>query len=134
MKPAKIAYWVSTTLLCLIYASGAVMYLFQRPTIEEGFAAFGYPAYLVSLLIVAKIAAPLAILSRVSVGLSDLAYAGILFHLLLAASAHINVGDGGYFPALLGLVLAAVSFLTQNAARRKPSPNVPRALSFSPEG
>lgn len=134
MKPAKIAYWVSTTLLCLIYASGAVMYLFQRPMIEEGFAAFGYPAYLVSLLIVAKIAAPLAILSRVSVGLSDLAYAGILFHLLLAASAHINVGDGGYFPALLGLVLAAVSFLTQNAARRKPSPNVPRALSFSPEG
>jgi hypothetical protein len=134
VKPAKIAYWVSTTLLCLIYASGAVMYLFQRPMIEEGFAAFGYPAYLVSVLIVAKIAAPLAILSRVSVGLSDLAYAGILFHLLLAASAHINVGDGGYFPALLGLVLAAVSFLTQNAARRKPSPNVPRALSFAPQG
>lgn len=125
MNFARIAYWISTALLCLIYASGAVMYLLQRPLIEEGFAHFGYPAYLVTVLIVAKIAAPLAILSRVSVRLSDLAYAGILFHLLLAASAHLNIGDGGYFPALLGLVLAAISFLTQNAARRKPSPNVP---------
>ena len=72
------------------------------------------------------IAAPLAVLSRISVPLSDLAYAGMFFHLLLAISAHLNAGDGGFFPALVGLVLLLVSFFTQNQARKRPSPNVPQ--------
>lgn len=124
MTKEKIAYWISTGLLCLIYAGGAAAYLTQRPMVEEGFRHFGYPSYLITVLIVAKIAAPLAILSRVSVRLSDLAYAGMFFHLILAISAHLNAGDGGYLPALAGLGLLALSFLTQNTARRRPSPNV----------
>ena len=125
MTKGKVAYWVSTALLCLIYAMGAITYIAQRPMVEEGFAHFGYPAYLVTVLIVAKIAAPLAILSRISVRLSDLAYAGMLFHLLLAVSAHVTAGDGGFVPALVALVLLATSFLTQNAGRKQASPNVP---------
>ncbi len=125
MTKGKIAYWVSTALLCFFYASGAAMYLAQRPMVEEGFRYFGYPAYLITVLTVAKIAAPLAILSRVSVRLSDLAYTGIFYHLLLALSAHLNVGDGGFVPALIGLALLAVSFLSQNAGRKVASPNVP---------
>lgn len=125
MSSGKILYWVATTLLCLIYLGGAAIYLANRPIVEEGFAYLGYPAYLVTVLIVAKIAAPLALLTRVSVRLSDLAYAGMLFHLLLALSAHLNAGDGGFGPALIALALLASSFLSQNAARRAPSPNVP---------
>lgn len=121
----KVVYWVSTGLLCLMYLAGAAMYLTQRPMVEQGFQMFGFPAYLVTVLIVVKIAAPLAILSRVSVGLSDLAYAGVLYHLLLALSAHLNAGDGGFVPALVGLALLAASFLTQNIGRRVASPNVP---------
>lgn len=128
MSPGKITYWVSTTFLCLIYLAGAAIYLANRPMVEEGFAFLGYPAYLVTVLIVAKIAAPLAILTRLSVRLSDLAYAGMLFHLLLALSAHLNAGDGGFVPALVGLALLAVSFLSQNLARRMPSPNLPARL------
>ena len=119
-------YWVSTGLLCLMYLAGAAMYLTQREMIEQGFQMFGFPAYLVTVLIVVKIAAPLAILSRVSVPLSDLAYAGVLYHLLLALSAHLNAGDGGFGPAILGLAMLVASFLTQNLARRVPSPNVPQ--------
>lgn len=126
MTPYRIAYWVSTALLCLIYLGGAAAYIMQRPMVEEGFANFGYPSYLITVLIVAKIAAPLAILSRVSVPLSDLAYAGMFFHLLLAISAHLNAGDGGFFPASVGLVLLLISFFTQNRARKTPSPNVPQ--------
>ncbi|MHA6297624.1 DoxX family protein [Devosia sp. CAU 1758] len=129
MKIAIIAYWANTALLSLIYAGGALAYLTQRDMVEEGFIHFGFPAYLITVLIVAKIAAPLAILTRASVLLSDLAYAGMLFHLLLAVSAHLNAGDGGFIPALVGFVLLVTSFLTQNAARKRPSPNVPGAFS-----
>jgi hypothetical protein len=128
MTKTRIAYWISTALLCLIYLGGAAAYILQRPMVEEGFAHFGYPSYLITVLIVAKIAAPLAILSRVSVSLSDLAYAGMLFHLLLAISAHLNAGDGGFFPALVALILLLISFFTQNGARKVPSPNVPQRL------
>lgn len=129
MKKGMIVYWITTILLCLIYASNALMYIMQRPLVEEGFSHFGYPAYLVTVLIVAKIAAPLAILTRVSVRLSDLAYAGMLFHLLLAISAHLSIGDSGFVPAAAALGLLAASFLTQNQGRKAPSPNVPSALT-----
>lgn len=125
MRRWKYLYWASTLSLCLIYAAGAALYLAQRPMVEEGFAAFGFPSYLITVLIVAKIAAPAAILTRISVLLSDLAYAGMFFHLLLAVSAHLNAGDPGYLPALVALALMLVSFLTQNAARKVPSPNTP---------
>jgi hypothetical protein len=130
MTVRKAIYWISTGLLCLLYGIGAFFYLTQRPMVEEGFAAFGFPAYLITVLIVAKIAAPLAILSRLSVRLSDLAYAGIFYHLLLAISAHLNAGDGGFAPAALGLVLLVTSFLTQNAGRKVASSNVPDALGL----
>jgi hypothetical protein len=132
MTKGKVAYWASTVLLCLIYGAGAVMYIIQRPLVEEGFAFFGYPSYLVVVLIVVKILAPLAILSRASVKLSDLAYAGMLFHLLLAISAHLNAGDGGFVPALIALAFLATSFMTQNLARKRRSSNVPSFRAQAP--
>ncbi len=129
MTWGKTIYWASTGLLCAFYLAAAFSYVTQRPMVEEGFAWFGYPAYLINLLIVAKPAAAIAILSRVSVWLSDLAYAGIFYHLLLAISAHVNAGDGGFVPGVLGLMLLAVSFLTQNAGRKVASPNAPVLLA-----
>ena len=128
MTKTKLLYWAATLTLCLLYLAAAVFYLTHRAAVEEGFRAFGYPAYLVPLLTVAKIAAPLAILSRLSVRLSDLAYAGMFYHLLLAISAHLNAADGGSSPALLALGLLLTSFLTQNAARGTPSPNLPQRV------
>lgn len=75
-----------------------------------------------------KILAVAAILSRVGVALSDLAYAGTFYHLLLSASAHINVRKrSGAVPTAVGLVLLVAAFLTQNAARETPSPYVQAA-------
>ena len=125
MTKGKLIYWGSTSLLCAMYLAAAGLYLTQRQMVEEGFVAFGYPAYLVNVLIFAKIAAPLAILARFSVRLSDLAYTGMFYHLLLALSAHLNAGDGGYMPALLALAMLLASFASQNEARRPHSPNVP---------
>ncbi|WP_372359661.1 DoxX family protein [Xanthomonas axonopodis] len=121
----KYSYWISTALVCLLYAASAIHYLMMGDQVRQAFIGLGYPPYLREVLIIAKILGIVAILSRVSIRLSDLAYAGMFYHLLLAFSAHINARDGAFAPAVLGLIVLAVSFLTQNAARAKKSPYPP---------
>lgn len=122
MKKAKWIYWTSTILLAAMYVAGGTMYLNNIPGIQAVFLKLGYPAYLVPILAVVKLAGAVTIVWRFSRALTDLAYAGMLYHLLLALSAHLNAGDGGFVPAVVGLLLLVASFLTQNIARAKPSP------------
>ena len=121
---AHYVYWISTALLTLLYLSSATLYIVKKDWVRQMLAELNYPApYLLPLMVVVKVLGPLAILSRFSVPLSDLAYAGIFFHLLLSGSAHLGVRKpGGALPAVLGLVLLVVSFTTQNAARDTASP------------
>jgi hypothetical protein len=89
--------------------------------VRSAFADLGYPAYLVPVMIVVKVLGPVAILSRFSLALSDLAYAGAFYHLLLSGLAHLGVRKPkGAIPAVVGLALLAASFATQNAARQPP--------------
>ncbi len=119
----NLAYWISTALLSLLYLASATLYIVKRDWVRKTLVEFGYPAYLVPLLIVVKIAAIAVILTRVGVPLSELAYAGIFYHLLLSALAHIGVRKPrGALPAAAALVCLVVSFTTQNAARDIPSP------------
>ena len=118
----KYAYWISTALLCLLYIASATMYLTMGDQVRQSLAGLGYHAYLREVLVTVKILGVVAILSRVSVPLSDLAYAGMFYHLLLAFSAHIAAGDGAFIPAVLGFLALTISFVTQNAAREKKSP------------
>lgn len=116
-------YWISTTLLALLYLASAITYVVKTEWVRQTILGFGYPAYLVEVLTVVKILAVAVILSRFSVALSDLAYAGILFHLVLSAMAHIGVRKPlGALPALLGLIFLVTSFATQNFARDTSSP------------
>nr|WP_314873142.1 DoxX family protein [uncultured Pseudomonas sp.] len=118
-------YWISTTLLSLLYLASATMYLVKREWVRQALADLGYPATLMPLLIAVKILAVVAILLRINVSLSDLAYAGMLYHLLLSAFAHFNVRKpSGALPAAICLALLITSFVTQNAARDVPSPYV----------
>lgn len=116
-------YWISTTLLSLLYLSSAVTYVVKTEWVRTTIVGFGYPAYLVQVLITVKVLAVAVVLSRYSMALSDLAYAGMLFHLVLSAMAHLGVRKPlGALPALLGLIFLVTSFATQNAARDIPSP------------
>lgn len=122
---ATYIYWISTALLSLLYLTSAYLYVTKGDWVRKALADLGYPAYLASVMIVVKVLGPVAILSRFSVALSDLAYAGIFYHLLLSGLAHLGVRKPkGAVPAALGLVLLAASFLTQNATRETPSPYV----------
>ncbi|MER8370818.1 DoxX family protein [Mesorhizobium sp. M1348] len=122
----KWAYWISTALLSLMYLGSAVFYLTHFAKVGALFGTLGYPTYLVPLLIVIKPLGVLAILSRFNIALSNLAYAGIFYHLLLALSAHLNAGDFSFGPALVGLTALAISYFTQNAARARKAPPIPR--------
>jgi DoxX-like family len=120
---AKYIYWIATGLLCLGYFGGAGFYLTQHAMVADAYAQLGYPAYLIYVLIAAKILGPIAILTRRSIALSDLAYAGMFYHLLLAFSAHINSGVPGWQPSVVMFVALLVSFFTQNAVRQGVSPH-----------
>jgi len=125
----KYIYWLSTALLSLLYFASASMYLAKGDFVRKAQADLGYNAnYLVPFMIMVKLLGPLAILSRFSVPLSDLAYAGIFYHLILSGMAHIGVRKPqGAIPAMAGLVLLVASFATQNAVREPASPYAPPA-------
>ncbi|AGB70758.1 MULTISPECIES: DoxX family protein [Rhizobium] len=116
-------YWAATALLILLYLASAVTYVAKTEWVRQTILGFGYPSYLVNLLTFVKLAAIAAILSRFNVAISDLAYAGMLFHLLLSGLAHIGVRKPvGALPAIVGLALLVTSFAMQNAGREIPSP------------
>lgn len=121
--PAVYIYWISTGLLSLLYLSSAYLYVTKGDWVRGAIADLGYPTYLVPAMAAVKVLGPVAILSRFSVPLSDLAYAGAFYHLLLSGLAHLGVRKPkGAAPAAVGLALLAASFGTQNAARHPPSP------------
>ncbi len=117
-------YWISTALLSVLYLASAYIYATKKQWVREALTELGYSANnLVPFMIIVKVLGPVAILSRVSVPLSDLAYAGIFFHLLLSGLAHIGIRKpAGALPAAIGLALLIASFMTQNDARDVPSP------------
>jgi hypothetical protein len=124
-------YWISTALLSLLYVSSAFLYLSKASFVRNAQAELGFSAgFLVPFMMLIKLLAPVVILSRFNVALSDLAYAGTLYHLVLSGLAHLGVGKPkGAIPAFMGLALLAASFATQNVAREMPSPYAPAAYA-----
>ena len=122
-KTVKIVYWGATGLVALVYLGGAAFYLSSYEMVAgmyEGLLHF--PTYIIWPLAILKIVAAVMILWRPSTFLSDFAYAAMFWHLLLAASSHLAVGDPGWPPAIVAWILLIVSFLTQNRVRAKKSP------------
>ncbi|GAA0765590.1 DoxX family protein [Ideonella azotifigens] len=123
-------YWISTALLSLLYFVSASLYIAKGDFVRKAQADLGYSAaHLMPFMIAVKVLGPAAILWRFNVALSDLAYAGIFYHLILSGLAHLGVRKPkGAIPAAAGLLLLVGSFATQNAARELPSPYAPVAV------
>jgi len=73
------------------------------------FENLGYPTYLIYPLAIAKILGLIAIWTRLSRTLTEWAYAGFFFDVILALVAHLSVSDGGHTFALVGVILVLVS-------------------------
>lgn len=122
---SKIVYWISTLAFSAVYALSVFNYVSDPVAAAAGYAAVGYPAYLVQVMIFVKLAGLLAVIVRWPIGLAQLAYAGFFYHLFLAFSAHIASGIPGFEIAVILLVLLILSWLSQNAARGPAAAYVP---------
>lgn len=117
MNKDKLIYGLANVVVCAIYFGGAIFAITTGELVRGMFGQLDYPTYLIGVLIIVSLAGNLAILVRKPVWLSDLAYSGMFWHLLLVILAHINFGGFGFLPAMVGLAAVVVSFLWQNKAR-----------------
>ncbi|WP_075591036.1 DoxX family protein [Labilibacter marinus] len=109
-KTNRIVYYVSTGLLSLMMLMSAGMYFFNHEMVAATFTNLGYPTYIIYPLAVAKILGVIAIWTKKSKALKEWAYAGFFFDLILAAGAHIAIKDGEFIPAVVVIILLAISY------------------------
>jgi len=133
-KVKLVTYWISTIMMCGIFAFSAGMYL-TKPTMVAGFfEALDYPTYLVYPLATAKILGIIAVLTyhsslikKVSsegalhkflsktIFLKEWAYAGFFFDAVLATMAHHHAGHEISLSAL-AIIVTIVSRSTWNSS------------------
>jgi hypothetical protein len=109
MKTQRIIYWIATIGICAIMCYSASMYFMNTEMVKSFFESFNYPTYIVIPLAVLKICAVLMLLWRGIPWLTEWAYAGIFFDVVLAAMAHYHAGDSITF-TLVALVLLLISY------------------------
>lgn len=119
MDKNKIIYRVSTVLLSLLFFAGAMMYIFDYERAYGFFVSLGFPTWLIYPLATLKILGAIAVLTRYSNFLKELAYAGFLYDVLLALAAHIMVRDGEYVLSILALILITVSWIFERKVYAK---------------
>ncbi len=111
MKKDKIIYRTTTAIICFLFASGALMYIFNYDYAHQFFITLGFPTWIIYPLAVLKLLGPIAIITRKSLFLKELAYAGFLYDAILAVAAHIMVGDGFIYHGIVAIVLTIVSWI-----------------------
>ena len=125
-KTKKIIYWTATLWLALGMVSTGLVQLFRGEAGQGGVGMvthLGFPVYLVTILGIWKILGVVAVLIPKFPLLKEWAYAGFFFVTSGAIYSHIAAGDPltDTFPALLLLVLTAISWYFRPADRRLSS-------------
>jgi uncharacterized membrane protein YphA (DoxX/SURF4 family) len=114
----KIAYWVTTSLVCAMSLFAGYAYLSGSPQAVQGFAQVGYPQQLRIILGIVKPLGAIALLVPGLPRLKEWAYAGFTFAWISAFIAHYLAKQGGEaFVPLVLLALLIVSYLTRPASR-----------------
>ncbi|MEO1023117.1 MAG: DoxX family protein [Bacteroidota bacterium] len=115
-KKYKIGFWISTGLLTALMLLSVGNYFFNYTEISKAFQSFGYPTYIIYPLAVLKLLGVAAIWSRFQSVVTEWAYAGFFFNFTLAFFAHLMIGDGQQFGALIALILLLTSRFTSGKA------------------
>ena len=93
LKKTKIVYGVLTSVLLLSVALAGFLDITRHELIMGVLDHLGYPAYLATILGVAKVLAVLAIVLPPCLEIKEWAYAGLAIDLLGATLSHLTVGD-----------------------------------------
>lgn len=110
MNTNKVIYWIATAIMCLIFLYSAFMYLTKYDMVVGFYEALGFPTWLIYPLAIAKILGVIAILSKQSKFLKELAYAGFFYDAVLALSAHVVNEDGAHLFSVIALISTIVSW------------------------
>ena len=117
MNIPKIVYWIATVLLSGLMVYSAQMYFTNTEMVKGFFESFNYPTYIVIPLAVAKVLAVIMIFWRKSTWLTEWAYAGLFFDLVLAYFAHHFAGDENNFLPLIGIIFLLLSYFFGKVVR-----------------
>lgn len=102
-------------LLCLVFVVSAALTFLDPGGTMRSTAKLGFPTFFVYPLAVAKLLGVAAVLSRRLRTLSHFAFAGFLFDMVLALSAHVHEHD---FPAgwlaVAGLIIWVAAFASEH--------------------
>ena len=110
MQTKKIIYWATTLFLCGLMLYSASMYFSNTALIKGFFKSFNYPEYIVIPLAILKILGIIMLLTRTSKWLTEWAYAGFFFDLILATVAHYYAGHGIIGFSFYGLIVLFPSY------------------------
>lgn len=118
-KRKKIAYWITTGLLCFSLLGG-IGQLFQVKQIVDGFAPLGYPLYFLSIVGFWKTMAIIAILIPKFPLVKEWAYAGIFFAMTGASISQMAVSSPVFHIIVPFIIagLAITSWYLRPSSRR----------------
>ena len=94
MKLLNVLYWTTTILIGVVFLYSAQMYFFNTEMVQGLFKSFNYPDYLVIPLAFVKVLGVIAILWRKNQWMTEWAYAGFFFDLILASAVHYYADHG----------------------------------------
>ncbi|MBI2112566.1 DoxX family protein [Candidatus Woesearchaeota archaeon] len=93
-KTIKLLYWILTILFSLAMLFSGISELMQTEEGKEAMKHLGYPAYLNTILGVAKVLGVIALLQWRFKTIKEWAYAGFTIDIIGAATSIYFVGDG----------------------------------------
>lgn len=109
MKLQRIIYWITTIGICALMGYSAQLYFLNTEMVQGFFESLNYPTYVVIPLAILKVCAIVMILWRGIPWLTEWAYAGIFFDVVLAAAAHYEAAQDITL-TLVGLILLLGSY------------------------
>lgn len=104
----SIAYWTVTLLFAVLMFVDGIAGLSLNDEGKQAMAMLGYPAYIMTILGVAKILGAVALVQTRFATLKEWAYAGFAFNFLGASASWFIAGQG---PAYVGFPLVAFALL-----------------------
>src|ERR1043166_1467623 len=112
MKTTKMAFWIPTVLVGIVFLGSGIANLVHAPHIAADMAHLGYPAYFSTILGTWKILGAVTIVVPRLPLLKEWADAGMIFDLSGAATSRAVSGDGliGVVPPLLIALLVVASW------------------------
>lgn len=119
-RTKTITYWATTAWIAFVLLAGGVAYLAHQADAAAGIAQLGYPAYLLVILGIWKVAGGLVILAPGLPRLKEWAYAGAVFDLVSASASHVARGNSArhVIVPIVFAIVALVSWATRPARRR----------------